>query len=162
MTAGRPRARGAGFTLVEFVVTLLILGILAAIAAPRFQDASAFTQRGFADQVIAALRYAQKIAIAKRREVCVDFLPASGSLPDRIALTLNPTTTSGAPCSAQVNLPGEAAAYVVGAPSGIGLLLSTNFRFDGLGAPTPAPVTVTLTGRGVPITISAQTGHVSD
>ncbi|GAB4175888.1 MAG: hypothetical protein OHK0026_16670 [Rhodocyclaceae bacterium] len=162
MMAGRSRSRGKGFTVVELVVTLVILGILAAIALPRFQDSSAFTQRGFADEVKAALRYAQKAAIAMRREVCVDFLPASGSLPDRLALSFNPTTTAGAACSAALARPGESAAYVAAAPAGVGLALSANFRFDGLGEPRPAPVTVSLTGRALPITIAAQTGHVTD
>jgi MSHA pilin protein MshC len=156
MAAGRPGARTAGFTTVELVVTLVIVGILAAIALPRFQDNTAFTQRGFSDEVRAALRYAQKLAIAKRREVCVDFPPG------QVVLTFNPTTVSGAPCSSAVNLPGQSAPYVVDVPAGIALVASANFRFDGLGQPTPAPVTVSLTGRALPITVAAQTGYVSN
>lgn len=146
--------------MVELVVTLVIIGILAAIAIPRFQDTSAFTQRGFSDEVRAALRYAQKIAIAKRREVCVDFLPAGGGLPDRLALTFNPTTVIGAACTNAVNLPGQSAPYLVNVPNGIALVLSANFRFNGLGQPSVAPVTVVLTGRLLPITVSAETGYV--
>lgn len=160
MAAGRKRAHSAGFTTVELVVTLVIIGILAAIAIPRFQDTSAFTQRGFYDEVRAALRYAQKLAIAKRREVCVDFLPAGGGLPDRLALTFNPTTVVGAACSSAVNLPGQSAPYVANVPTGIALVLSANFRFNGLGQPSVAPVTVSLTGRALPITVSAETGYV--
>ena len=162
MAAGRNRARSAGFTMVELVVTLVIIGILAAIALPRLQDGSAFTQRGFSDQVRATLRYAQKLAIAMRREVCVNFLPAGGGLPDRLALTFNPTTVVGAACSSVVNLPGEAAPYEVNVPTGIALVLSANFRYNGLGQPSTAPVTITLTGRALPITVLAQTGYVSN
>lgn len=162
MAAGRKRARSAGFTIVELVVTLVIIGILAAIAIPRFQDTSAFTQRGFSDEVRAALRYAQKLAIAKRREVCVDFLPAGGGLPDRLALTFNPTTVIGAACANAVNLPGQSAPYRVNVPNGIVLVLSANFRFNGLGQPSVAPVTVALTGRALPITVAAETGYVSN
>lgn len=161
MTAGRLRAREVGFTTVELVVTLVIVGILAAIALPRFQDNTAFTQRGFSDEVRAALRFAQKLAIAKRREVCIDFLPAAGALPDRLALTFNPTTTPGAACSSAVNLPGQAAPYLVNVPAGITLVLSSSFRFNGLGQPSVAPVTVALTGRALPITVAAETGYVS-
>lgn len=156
MTAGRMRARAAGFTTVELVVTLVIVGILAAIALPRFQDSTAFTQRGFYDEVKAALRYAQKLAIAKRREVCVDFPPG------QMVLTFNPTTVAGAACTSAVNLPGQSAPYVVNVPAGIVLLPSANFRFNGLGQPTPAPVTVSLTGRALPITVEAETGHVTN
>ncbi len=156
MAAGRPGARATGFTTVELVVTLVIVGILAAIALPRFQDSAAFTQRGFYDEVKAALCYAQKLAIAKRREVCVDFPPG------QVVLTFNPTTVSGAACTSAVNLPGQSAPYVVNVPAGIALVPSANFRFNGLGQPTPAPVTVSLTGRALPITVAAETGHVSN
>lgn len=88
MTAGRSGARDTGFTMVELVVTLVIFGVLASIALPRFQDNAAFTERGISDQVLATLRYAQKLAITKRREVCVTFfLPPTGwrspSIPPR-------------------------------------------------------------------------------
>ena len=154
MAAGRFRARETGFTTVELVVTLVIIGILSAIALPRFQDNTAFTQRGFYDEVKAALRYAQKLAIAKRREVCVDFPPG------QVVLTFNPTTVVGAACSSAVNLPGQSAPYVVNVPTGIALVASANFRFNGLGQPSVAPVTVALTGRALPITVSAETGYV--
>ena len=146
--------------MVELVVTLVIIGILAAIALPRFQDNTAFTQLGFSDEVRAALRYAQKLAIAKRREVCVNFLPAGGGLPDRLALTFNPTTVVGAACSNAVNLPGQSAPYLANVPAGIVLNASADFRFNGLGQPSVAPVTFALTGRALPITVVAETGYV--
>lgn len=158
---GKPVA-AAGFTMVELVVTLALVGILAAIALPRFVGRSAFTEQGFSDEVRAALRYAQKLAIAKRREVCVDFLPAGAGLPDRLELTFNPSTAGGAACSAAVNRPGQSSPYLVEVPDGITLTMSASFRFNGLGQATPAPVTLTLTGRAQPITVVAETGYVAN
>ena len=37
----------SGFTTVELVVVLIIVGIMAAIAAPRFFDKQAYSDRGF-------------------------------------------------------------------------------------------------------------------
>ncbi|HZW22007.1 type II secretion system protein, partial [Noviherbaspirillum sp.] len=65
--------RRGGFTLTELIVTLVILGILAIAIVPRFLDRSTFDSRGFHDETLAILRYAQKTAIAQRRNVCVAF-----------------------------------------------------------------------------------------
>lgn len=56
--------RSDGFTLVELVAVLVIMGIVTAVAAPRFFDNVVFTERGYADEIAASLRYARRIAIA--------------------------------------------------------------------------------------------------
>jgi MSHA pilin protein MshC len=53
-----------GYTVVELVVVIVILGVIAAIAGPRFFGTRTFAERGYADEVAAAMRYAQKIAVA--------------------------------------------------------------------------------------------------
>ena len=60
-------AADAGFSLVELVAILVVIGILAAFAAPRFADRTGFESRGFYDQAQGLVRYAQKIAIAQRQ-----------------------------------------------------------------------------------------------
>ena len=56
--------RQGGFTLVEVVAVLVILGIVSAIAAPRLFNNAIFSERGYADEIAASLRYARRIAVA--------------------------------------------------------------------------------------------------
>lgn len=68
-TGAAPRRRGAGFTIVELVVVMVLMGILAAVGAARFHTRTAYDVSAYAEQVRAMARYAQKLAIAQNRNV---------------------------------------------------------------------------------------------
>lgn len=139
-----------GFTLVELIMTMVIIGILAAVVAPRFFDNNVFQSRGFADQVQASLRYAQKIAIAQHRFVCAVFTGNS------ITLSTGATPACGTPLVS----PSGDSSYVVNAPSGVAFAtVPTNVSFDALGRPNAAQ-TLAVTGAANSITIEAETGYV--
>ena len=81
-SASRGR-RQRGFTLVELIAVLVVGGLLAAVAMPRFFRQDGFDARSFADQNVSMLRYAQKLAIAQNRPV---FVQLNGT---RMALCFN-------------------------------------------------------------------------
>jgi MSHA pilin protein MshC len=58
------RRRSAGLTMIELVVVIVILGIVATVAAPRIFDDRTFLERGYFEELAAALKYAQKLAVA--------------------------------------------------------------------------------------------------
>ena len=53
-----------GYTVVELVVVMVLMGILAANAMPHFFTASRFEEMGFADVTAAAIRQARGLAVA--------------------------------------------------------------------------------------------------
>lgn len=163
LTRGRMLpAFSRGFTLVELVMVIVLLGVLAAVAIPKIVGPSVFNTRGFHDQTLAYLRYAQKTAVAQRRTVCVSFTGSS--------LSLSVASAAGV-LSCSANLVGPAGEVPATATAASGTAYSatpSNFNFDGLGQPIDA--TGTLLGRqtivvadsGLTITIEAQTGLVHD
>ncbi len=69
-------ARKHGFTLIEMTLTLVILSILVAVTLPKFFNQNAFEERFFHDDLISAVRYAQRLAVGSG---CAVSLSISGS-----------------------------------------------------------------------------------
>lgn len=158
---GLGRRRAGGFTLVELVMVLVLLGVLAVYAVPRVLNAGDFYARGFHDQAMAYLRYAQKTAIAQRRTVCVTL--GSSSLGLQISSTAGSNT-----CNAALAGPGGEAS--LNGRTGVAFSSSTtSFNFDALGQPVnrstgmAAPSqTLQVANVSKSITIEAATGYVHE
>lgn len=56
--------RQRGFTIVELIMVVMILGIISAVALPRFFDRKTFDERFYFEEVLSSVRYAQKLAVA--------------------------------------------------------------------------------------------------
>lgn len=64
------RARGsAGFTLVELVMVMVIVGVLALFVLPKALDLTAWRVRAFGDELQAQMQAMQRLALAQRRPV---------------------------------------------------------------------------------------------
>lgn len=59
-----------GFTMVELIMVMVLIGVLAAIGVPKLVGDNSFAAATFGDEVASALRSAQKTAVARRRLVC--------------------------------------------------------------------------------------------
>jgi MSHA pilin protein MshC len=165
-----PRVRIGGFTMIELVTVMIIIGIMAAVAIPKFADRP-FDQRGFRDVAAAAIQQARRMAIGGRRYSCVTVSATSLAVtrdttsPESVGAAVN--------CTASLALATNAsgcAANAVCAPSGVGLTGSTSLIFDPLGRLVTAPNTVAaaaatigVTAAGQPnmtITVQPETGYV--
>jgi MSHA pilin protein MshC len=61
----------SGFSLVELITVILLLGILGVVALGRLGNQDAFAARGFFDDTVSAVRFAQKFAISSGCDVRV-------------------------------------------------------------------------------------------
>lgn len=151
----------AGFTLIELVTVLVLAGILAAVAAPRFFSTSPFAVAGFANEVRAGLRHAQSVAMASGCDIRVA-LSSSGIVLQR--------WTGGSNCNdhagtlATLTRPGGGS-YQATAPDGVGVT-EASLYFDSLGRPRD-DATNTLLSSDLAlsigtdtVTVTAQTGLV--
>lgn len=172
------KAAARGFTMIELVVVIVLIGILGAVATARYVDNARFDAAGYAEQTRSMLRYGQKVAVAQRRPVYIVFSNK------RIALCFDAACASvnrllaptGANSGGRVTVANcaDTTWYCEGTPDNLAYALqgagAGNFFFDALGQPfaatagTPAlsGLVVRITGDGLnrDVTVSAETGYV--
>jgi len=142
-----------GFTLIELVIVLVILGIVAAYATPRWAPDD-MTVASQADRLARDLRHAQTIAMNQGRTLTFDIQPSAGyRVTDSGTTITDPATMQ----NFQITLDNSVS------------VAGTDTDFDGLGRPTSAgtllsaPRIFTLSGTSTTatVTLSAVTGFVS-
>lgn len=145
----------SGFTLIELVVTLLLIGLLAAVAAPRFFSQQPFAERGFFEETLTAVRYAQKYAVASGCTVRVVTTANSYALFRAAALA----TCNTAPfATALANPVDPTQAFANTAPANV-VLTPSDFTFAALGSAS-ASVSIAVGGRS--FQVIAATGLIQE
>ena len=139
-----------GFTLIELIMVIVMLGVLAVFAAPRLLNTGDFNARGFHDETLSLLRYAQKTAVAQRRVVCVSLNPTG------VTFTMDTNPTPDGVCAATLAPPNTPR-------GGSGLSGSDSaFQYSGLGATNQSAAVIITIPNAAAITVEAATGYVHD
>lgn len=144
----------AGFTLVELVAVLVLLGILAVFAIPRMTGFDFFRNRAYFEEAVAAVRYAQKRAVASGCDTQAQLTAA----PAGFGLFQRATAcTTGAFTRPVIN-PGSGESFARPAPTGVAVS-AANVTFDAMGrASSGAGVWITVGDRS--LRVVGETGFV--
>jgi len=139
-----------GFSLVELIVVLLLVGILAAYAAPKLNLAG-FRSAGFSQQAITSIRFAQKQAISSGCSVTVEI--------DSVDADICELKWNG--CAGNANLlnPATGDADFCADSTPEGSVPVVNFTYNRIGAPSAAQ-SITIDSRT--ITVEANTGFAHE
>ena len=147
----------AGFTVIELVLVIVIIGILGAMAGPRFFDNSTFQDRAYYDEVVSSVRYAQKVAVASGCRVRINLASSDYQLRQQASLGNHCDAADGTfPVAV---LLGSGQAVSGSAPSGITLAPPLVIVYDGLGR-TNLPFDQTINVGTWSFLIEAESGLV--
>ncbi len=140
----------AGFTMIEIIAVLLILGIIAAVVAVRMSDTSAYDLASQMEVVKAHLRLAQSRAMSSSSPWGINFATSTTYYLFQGSGSTTPVLLLGED-NATVNLTTKKSALTINsAPQRI--------TFDAYGSPGTATVTVATSGGN--ITVTKNTGFI--
>ncbi|MDH3713104.1 MAG: type II secretion system GspH family protein [Gammaproteobacteria bacterium] len=144
-----------GFTLVELIAILIVVGAVSVMALGRVSNSSTFAGLAFAQEVRAALRFAQKFAVTSGCDVqaVVDGTGESYALQlraDATGAANSCLSASGAFAGNPLRNPQSGAAFSGTAPNGVDVSGSLSVTFDAAGG-VAAGGTVNIDGESVSV-----------
>jgi MSHA pilin protein MshC len=150
------KLRSLGYTIVELITVMVVLGIISAIAIPRLMG-NDMAGPAFRAELVSALRYAQKTAVSHRRLVCATVTATA------VSLSIASAGNSSA-CNTALALPDGSASYMskdsAVTASAVNLYFQPTGTITSNGAGTiTTAASITVTGL-TSIAVQGATGYV--
>jgi MSHA pilin protein MshC len=137
-----------GFTLIELIIVIAVIGIIAVVSASRFANTSTFSGRVNADKVKFMLKTGQKAAMAQRRDI---YAIKSGT-----QLSLCYTNTS--PCPSNQTLTFNSKLFVI--DTGSTVVTTPAVKFNSVGSPGSSKLTVQVGSKN--LYIEPESGYIHE
>lgn len=132
------RKVSTGFTLIELITVIIVLGVISVITGSRFYNQDLAIIQTSRDDIIAALFFAQQTAMAR----------------DNIQLSITANTINVTENGNPIRIHSDA--YPLALPSGVNVTaVPSTYSYDKLGKTTPGSITVTRDGVSATITVEA-------
>jgi MSHA pilin protein MshC len=146
-----------GFSLIELIVIIVLLSILSIVAIPRLFNKSAFDSAGFHLDLLSAIRYAQKNAIATGCDVQASVTASSRSYALNYRSGGTDTSCGSGAFSDPVLHPQAQGNFTGTAEPGVVISNDLTIVFNSAGSPS-AGGSVSIGSKT--ITVEAVTGYV--
>ena len=154
------RGRASGFSVLELVLVVVMVGLLAVFAAPRLFTTQGITLPATAAQLAASIRYTQSLAMSRGQRYRINFAAGAYQITDM----------GGAPIVQPLTASTAAVSVAPATLSGFNPPLTGDYvAFDGKGVPYvdatnalagTATITLTAGAEVASVAIAAETGHV--
>ena len=146
------RPKQQGFSFVELVMVIVILGVLSVVAMPTWFNRTYFEERGYFNELIQAVRYTQKLAVTSNCDARINIMAGSFTLE-------RPTVNCDTSAWSSVSLPGTTPPYT--APTDVTVTAGTGtITFHASGQATMSMANPITVNGAISMRVHSATGYM--
>jgi MSHA pilin protein MshC len=148
-----------GFTLIELVMVITVVGVIAAYAMVNNMSAGAYTLRSQAETLAANMRHAQVMATTRGRSLRISLTAGTNGAYSVSCVT----ASASSPCdSSPVLDPATGQSFSVVVQKSVAIAGPATLDFDSFGKPSAAATyTLTYGGSTFTVSVAALTGYIT-